>query len=319
MNIFNRINCNLFNLSNKKYIKFVEKLIICDTFQYLINKKKIGIFYLNKSDISKINLIDFNLIQFKFEKNSLPKNLVSLVNINIKNRQTYELIKTIEYLQKDFIYSNNILDLKYFSYKDILDIHYKMYKKVLISSHISNIVKNITDLKELVPARHFVLYNQIKYIVSKYENLTDKQISNLLQNEFNTSVKSKTIFNVRKKYNIPNKKNRKLTIYSKYKFSKQYKLNLDNIKDLKNIKAVYELLDFNTTIYIGSTKDLKRRLYQYISNKGHTKAIREYIKRKKIYFRYLPNYNYKNLEKDILNTYYNHFGKYPILNHNKIL
>ena len=330
MQLLNKINYNLYKLSNKKYLNLVEKIINKDIFKtssitvtYLEDIKEATIS--NNIFVIKNNKIIFlhhlNLIQFQFGKNSLPKSLRYLVNINIKNLHTYTLIKSIEVLQKDFISSDNILDIKYLSHKDILNYHNKLYKVSLVSSNISTIINNTLNLKELLPTKYFVLYNYIRYIILHYENLSDKEIVYHLKIKFNISVSAKIVFNVRKKYNIPNKLNRSNTNYNKYAlyFTKPQRLTIQNIKKLKNITAVYELLHINRTIYIGSTKDLQRRMTQYKNDLGHTKKLREFIKTYDIYFRYTKSLDYRYLEKVFMEAYFSKYDRYPILNCNRVL
>lgn len=333
MNIFNHINYALFKLSNKKYIKLIKKLISKDIFLQYLKENKIKFYYLEDICIynkvcNKLFYIEnhkiiflhhLNLIQFEFT--SLPKGLKYLININIKNLQTYNLLKTIETLQKDFLYSNDILQLKYLSHKIILHIYFKKYNNIIVSSNISTIINNTIGLKELVPKKAFVLYNQIKYILYIDNNLTDTQIAMKIQENFKIKIKSKQVFNIRQKYKIPNRKNRKFDMYLQYNnlFSKQLKLNLDNLNNLRNMQSVYELIHNDMTVYIGSTKDLKRRLTQYLNNLGHTKSLREFLINHTVYFRYIEIIDYKYIEKIILEAFYINFYRYPLLNKNRIL
>ncbi len=334
MNILNKINYTLFKLTNKRYLKLINKLIFNDTFKKLVNNNTIKIYYLEKidnkiiqNDIFKISngkiifLHKLNLIQFKFNKTSLPNHLRYLININIKNLHTYTLIKSLEVLQQDFLYSNNILKLKYISHKDILSYYHQTYNISFVSSNISTIINNTTSLKTLLPKKHCVLYNHIQTIINIDNTASDLQIKNYLKDIFNINTNIKNIFNIRKRYNIPSRYNRTKNIYIQYSknFSQLYELTYHNIINLKNIKCVYELVNFNTTVYIGSTKDLKRRLTQYINGLGHTQKIKEFIKSQTVSFRYISTLHYKILEKDIFNAFYNQFNKYPILNCNRIL
>ncbi len=284
-------------------------------------EKKIEIYYLEDLNKKVVSFNKLNYIQFKFQKGSLSKDLKYLINFNIKNLQTYTLIKSIINLQKEYLYSNNILHLKYISQKEILNYHNKQFDIALISSNISTIINNTINLKEFVPKKYNVLYYHIKDILKDNINLTDKQIVKILQSKFNIIVNDKTIFRVRHRYQIPNKTNRKLNPYLKHQanYSKSHTLTFENIINLKNIKCVYELINNNTTVYIGSTKDLKRRMTQYISNLGHTEKLREFIQTHSMYFRYIENLDYKNLEKSVMEAFKFSYGEYPILNCYRVL
>jgi len=122
-----------------------------------------------------------NLIQF-YSKN---RSLGVCININIKNLQTYSLIKTIQALQSKFIATNNKQDLVYISHKTILEYHKKYFDISLISSNISTIIyntyykdslNNSMRLNYLVPKKYFILYLKIKNILNIDITLSDKQL-----------------------------------------------------------------------------------------------------------------------------------------------
>jgi len=280
-----------------------------------------------------------NLVQFIYNKNTLPKTLNSLVNINIKNKLTYELIKTITKLQNKFITSNNIQDLKYYSLNEILNEYKKKFNSKITTKTISTITNNThfldinnqsKKLSFLTPKKHFILFLKIKYILNLNPNASDKQIANYLEKIFSIKITSKKVFDIRKRYFIPNRLNRINELYLEYEknFSNKLLLNYKNLKQFDNLSGVYELLSINLqkynyknsyTIYIGSTNNLKRRLSEYIKIKGHTRKLQDFLSTNLIYFRVITTKNYLNLEKEILNSFYKVFGQYPILNSNKLL
>ena len=75
-------------------------------------------------------------------------------------------------------------------------------------------------------------------------------------------------------------------------------------------------------IYIGSSNNLKKRLYNYIhQNKIHNKDFRLFaIKNlKKLYFRILKTKLYKEYEKYFLDSFIQYYGALPLLSKQKIL
>ena len=138
------------------------------------------------------------------------------------------------------------------------------------------------------------------------------------------------IFNIRKKYLIPNKSQRLKDSYIVFdkNYSIVYALRSEYIKLFKDVKGVYELmiLQYNlnkevkyTTIYIGSSNNLKVRLSSYINGYAHTLKLKTFLVENIVYFRFIESDNYKILEKDVLDAFFSFFGKLPLLNFNRVL
>jgi len=347
-NLLNILNYKLFTLKNVAYLNYIDKL-----FSKKELFKEIKIDFLDEyiesnyeNEIFKIferGVIKFlhyqNLLQFKFQRKTLTSEMMGIVNANIKNKQSYELIRTVIKLQQKFIVSNIKQDLKYFSHKEILATHKELYSTALISSNISTIShntfyrdrhNNILKLNFLIPKKHFIIYTHIKYLLNNYNNLTDKKLSYYLEKEFKIYSSQNRICAIRKRYFIPSLTHRDKDIYLEYesKFSNEEILTIQNITCLKGINAVYELRSSaeyryqykNTqTVYIGSTNNLYRRLTQYLNNLGHTQKIRDFILGGDIYFRFIKSEHYKDLEKDILEAFHTTYGNYPMLNRYRVL
>ena len=345
--LLNIINYQLFILKNKKYLQTIDQLISLDEF------KNIKIKYLDKSIKSNYNNEIFcinndstisylhhqNLIKFEFHKKQLTTKLRVILNINIKNQQSYELIETIIKLQSKFIKSNNKQDLKYISHNDILSQHQKNFMGKLVSSNISTIShnsffrnhnNNIFKLNYLIPKRHYIIYIKCRYILNQYKNVSDVELSSILKEQYDITISKTKIFDMRKRYYIPAKKYRSSDIYLEYvkNYTMAYALNIESLKIFREVSAVYELSSLEIqrysykdcfTLYIGSTNNIKRRLTQYASGFAHTLKIRDFIKGKIIYFRFIQTIIYKELEKDILDAFFTTCGEYPLLNTNRIL
>jgi len=349
INILNLLNYKLFTLKNKQYLKYIDKIISLDEFKisnikityldiFVSSKYTNEIFSINKK--GNIHFLHHqNLMKFDFTKEDLTSKTRTILNINIKNQQCYELIQTIIHLQSKFIHSNNKQDLKYFSHKEILHTHKKYYKTSLVSSNISTIShntfyrdknNNILKLSYLLPKQHFIIYIKCRYILNLHINMTDIQLSRYLKEKFDINSTKIKIFEIRKRYFIPSKKNRFQNIYLEYEknYSISYALSYENLKPFRFIFGVYELLicepylynyKNSSTVYIGSTNNIQRRLISYLSGFAHSLKIREFIKHKDIYFRVIKSDSYRELEKDILDAFHKTCGEYPVLNQNRIL
>jgi hypothetical protein len=342
--LLNIFNYKLYKYTNKTYIRFIDDLIEENDLKkfniktsFLDNYRR-SRFYNEVFLITSSGNIEFlhkqNLIKFVYcDKCEIN----SLLNINIKNQKTYELIKVLEILQKKFFMTNNISDIKYIQHSDILNMHKKVFNTFLSKPIISLILNNtayrdrdnsIHKLSYLTPKKYFLNYIRIKRILSKYPLATDELIKKELKTEFDIDISTVQVFKIRKKYFIPSRTQRvHENNYEsfEYYFSRPKLLINENLLKYKNSEAVYELISTSKinytykesyTVYIGSTKNLYKRLNEYINSKGHTPKLRAYIKSNLIYFRAVQTKNYKGLETILLNKFIDSFGELPLLNSN---
>lgn len=102
---------------------------------------------------------------------------------------------------------------------------------------------------------------------------------------------------------------------------------MNSIQSLKNnIKGIYELSSkkkypfYKTNIsYIGSSKDIKRRLSSYTVRNAHSVKIEKYLENNDFYFRIITTTNYKEYEKIFINVFISMTGVLPKLNKQRIL
>lgn len=187
---------------------------------------------------------------------------------------------------------------------------------------------NIYKLSYLTPKKHFTDYIRIKRILNIYPFATDELIKKELLNRYDIDISTVQVFKIRKKYFIPNRLQRKkINDYARFEFyfNESKLLTNKNTYLYQNTKAVYELISslpinynykISKTIYIGSSKNLYKRLNEYINKKGHTQKIREYLKTNAVYFRVIETQHYKKLETILLNEFIDSYGELPLLNTN---
>jgi hypothetical protein len=319
----------LFSSSFKKYnvkIEYLEENSNEDSLNEMFIIDKYGkIIFLHK----------YNLLQFRYDLKSCKIN--GLININIKNEKTYEIIKVLQSLQNDFIVSNNLKDLKDISYDDIIKKHQNMFQGYIAKNIISYVLKNtrykdrdnnIMKLSFLRPSKNFLQYIKIKSILHKYPDASDLLIQKNLQKDFQIKLSTVQISKIRKRYFIPKKSQRnKLIPYQRFQkyFTPIQKLTKENLALYKKLGVVYELIDqkvieynFATskTLYIGSTKNLSVRLNCYISNYAHTEKLKDYMEKHTVYFRFIVTNNYKEIERILLQEFQEYYGGLPLLNTN---
>ena len=348
MNLINIFNDKLYNYKNKTYISFVRKTIKkCDE----TNEKQIKIEYLDEYEdsvaynelfmINEKGEIRFfhkeNLTMFINKKSRF--NINNLLNINIKNQRTYEVIKVLQKLQKEFFISDNLRDLSYIKYEDIIKTHNETYNAYLSKPIISNILNNgyyrnrnnkILPLLFLTPKKSFLLYIRIKYLLSAFPYASDKELKQNMKDRFDIEISVVQIAQIRKKYFIPKKSKRKKRIpYVRFDefFSSKIRLKKSSIKVFQNLQAVYELsiessIDYSynksNVVYIGSSKNIYKRFIEYVNGKAHTSSMRDFFDKNEIYIRYIKTQNHMELEKTLLNEFYENSGSLPLLNKNNL-
>lgn len=347
-NLINIFNDKLYNYKNKTYLSFVQKNLkqykkknIQDIkIEYLDSYMNTG-FYNEIFMINEKGLIEFfheeNLIKFNSSKKRFSMN--NLLNINIKNQRTYEVIKVLEILQKKFFISNNLKDLVHIKYEDILSEHGKIFDVYLSKSIISNILNNVyyRDKKNkiypliyLTPKKSFLIYIRIKCLLGKSAFASDKELKTMLYEKFEIKIGVVQISQIRKKYFILKKSKRKKGVpYLRFNefFSPKLELKKTIIKHFQNIQAIYELsivsnVDYSynrsNVIYIGSSKNIYKRFIEYVNDNAHTLRMRDFFKNNNVFFRYIETENYLELEKTLLNEFIELNGSLPLLNKNNL-
>jgi len=343
--LLNIFNYNLYKHTNKTYIRFVNDLLEKIDFKkydiriefldkYSPNKKFCNEMFVVKDDGNILFLHKQNLIHFAYEGKA---SVNAILNVNIKNQKTYEVIKVLEILQKDFLITNNLMDIKYISHLDILKMHKEKFGTYLTKPLISLILNstrfkdknnNTFKLTYLSSNKHFIYYIRIKRILNIHPYASDKFIKKELHLQFGIDISIVQIFKIRKRYFIPNKAQRhqkdNIERFEEY-FTKPKLLTNENLVGLRDKPAVYELLSceevnynykYGKTIYIGSTKNLYKRLNEYVNKKGHTDKMKEYLLSNHIYFRIIKTKIYKRLETVLLNRFIESHGELPLLNSN---
>lgn len=324
----NIINTNWFKKACKeKRIKvyFLSKKII-NTKKAYFKKKSNSIFY------SK-----YSMIQFIFEELE-GNNHLKLLNINLRNESLFNTVNLLICIQNKFLNTKHFRDLLFIKRKDFIESYRIKYNKYIDLSILSKMLNNTYfkiesenfKLEELIPQKLFIYSLLIREVISKYDNLTsDTNISIKLNLDFNVTLCRRKVNYIRNKYLIINK-NRNSSI--KKSFSTYRKLNRKNITLIdKKTTGIYEIStkkDFlypylkSDIIYIGSSNNLKKRLYNYIhQNKIHNKDFRFFaIKNlKKLYFRTLKTKLYREYEKYFLDSFIEDYGALPLLNKQRIL
>ncbi len=162
----------------------------------------------------------------------------------------------------------------------------------------------------------------IKEIINnspEYSKLKDKDIQNILTDKgINLSIR--TICNCRKLLNIPNYKERIINYEKDINFSEHIIITKKYLKRIPDESGIYELsitenIDYKNykskVIYIGSSKNLRKRISYYYSKKVTNKYLIKFLGKYYIFVRYYLTDNYKYVEKELLRNFKKDYGQLP--------
>lgn len=134
----------------------------------------------------------------------------------------------------------------------------------------------------------------------------------------------RTICNCRKLLNIPNYTERAGYCYEKdIDFSDYLMLLKRHMNKIPTGAGVYELsisskVDYpnhrSNVVYIGSSKNLRKRIADYSGNGLKNNRLKKFIHNYDIFLRFWLNRNYISVEKELLKNFKSIYGKLPKAN-----
>lgn len=350
------MNNNLYQLNYKNYLSYLKKNIFNqEWFKKASKDNKIKITYLSRNMVlndSKNTFIKYEKSTFYFPKQFLLKftyseleenNHLKLLNINIKNETIFKVITFLGSLQRLFLKTNYYEHINKIDRKTFVEEYIKNFNSYLDVSILCKILNNVEYLNKncryklnyLIPRKSFLYSLFIKAIVNSdsYSLKGDSHISEILLSKYNIKISRRKICYIRNKYLIPKIQKKKIFnfyLHNEKLYDNKRLLNKYNISILENnTKGIYELssnkmkkysYSQNNTLYIGSSKNIKKRLATYTKENAHTKDIRNFFEKKeKIFFRIIKTINYKEFEMHFINAFIDTHGELPKLNKQRIL
>jgi hypothetical protein len=199
--------------------------------------------------------------------------------------------------------------------------------KILNNTHF-NIKNKIFKLSDLIPTKTFLKSLYIRDIINNYPNInSDKMISLKLKDNFNIDISRRNVNHIRNKFLIFYKRRKS---FSRNNFSQYYLLSKKNIQLIEyKQKGIYEFIsermyDYpyikSKIVYIGSSNNLRKRLFNYTNNTLHNKDLKIFFENENtLYFRFIKTSFYKKYEKFLINSFIEDSGSLPLLNKQKIL
>jgi len=265
-----------------------------------------------------------------------------LRRISSRNKLTHGIIKSILEYQQKYLFSNNLIDMIPFSQVSLAN------KLNVSSSWISRVTKNMTiilangqekALNFFFPSEREITKFHIKELLDKEQKflktgkinrpLSDGEISIELKKKYGLCTLKESVNKCRNALGIPIAK-RRITYY-KYppistNYSILYLLTFDSLNNNAPSKpGIYEIslkgrmIQYQKSrteiIYIGSTKNLKKRLREHVGPSSKNGEIRAFLRRHTCLFRYIIlQKNWRKEEAKLYNLFVDTYGAPPKCN-----
>ena len=332
-----------------KWSKNVLAEVIVSKDSYLINYRNE---WFSKEIVVNQNGLNWFLENEKLisKKTSIRDLLTKIRLINIRNSITYKILGGIIYFQKDFfINRDDPYSLKVLSFLDVSKWVSDNFKNGLYidSSRISRIISRkliITkygheiELKELFPSSRDIKKKYVKKILYlEHEGMNkgilevaynDGKIANKIKVISEIDISRRTVGHCRKELGVVNSYRRIKTYYPpiNFDYSRFFPFNDQSVKKNAPKKSgVYELSTTDLEIvyregrskifYLGSTKDIKKRLLEHLGFSGRNGGIKNFLKGHSCLFRYkLCSEDWNKTEKELYNSFIVTFREAPKCN-----
>ncbi len=283
-----------------------------------------------KDDKLGLEVSDDRLVNFYSTENCTENKIIcSLKWINTRNEFSFHILKSLLDYQRKYWFSGKDADLKPLTLKQFLSLYPMQY---LDQTRLSRLISNLLVMNhqnQLINLRSLFISKKkhhaflIKEIVDKNKNaLKDKDIQYLLAQK-RVCLSLRTICNCRKLINIPNYRE-KAGYYGKdIIFNDYILLSKKYFKKIPNESGVYELsislkIDYphhkSNVIYIGSSKNLRKRTANYSGNKLKNVPLNNFINDHDVFIRFWLTENKILTEKRLLKNFKNKFGELPKAN-----
>jgi hypothetical protein len=267
--------------------------------------------------------------------NATNNNEVVVKMINTRNEFSEHIVRGILTIQRKFWETEEELDIKPLTFRQFLSLF--PFPK-LDESRLSRLVSVLTlqtqggkivNLRMLFSSRRRSFATVIKGIIDEFdEALTDKDIQTVLREQYDIHLSARAICECRKLLSIPNFRERRACYYPKsISFSKPIAMISSRQsavgKRINRIPAepgVYELRLSSKipypqcsshVIYIGSSKNLRRRTANYTGNVLKNKRIAGYLRNDNVCIHYYVTTDHIKLEKELLRNFKQHYGQLP--------
>jgi hypothetical protein len=316
-----------------KYVTFIERKINGAK----DHKGKRVSFYAKVIPINgdlKLEIADERLLK-RYPINATNNNEVVVKMINTRNEFSKHIVRGILTIQRKFWETGEELDIKPLTSKQFLSLF--PFPK-LDESRLSRLVSvlplqtqggRIVNLRRLFSSSRRFFATVIKGVLDESdEALTDKDIQTVLHDQYDIHLSVRTICECRKLLSIPNFREQCACYYPKgISFSKSIAMISSRqsavgrgINRIPAESGVYELrLSLKIpypqcsshVIYIGSSKNLRRRTSNYTGTVLKNKRIAGFLSNDNVCIHYYVTTDHIRLEKELLKNFKQHYGQLP--------
>jgi len=288
------------------------------------------------------------------ERKNISRLLNKLRRINTRNQIVHKILKGIVKHQRAYFVTNNELNLKPLTRAELARFISDSkdgshgFDFTIDASRVSRATRElslITPSEEEIPLR-FLFANSrdmvkrcIKAILSQEKRgigsgqivkpYTDEELRRKINEEYGLLITRRGVGHCRKELGIsPYFKRNGYVYYTLVaNFSQIYPLTLSSIQcNAPGVSGIYELcldsdgIEYPTgccqTFYIGSAKNLRKRLLNHLSSSSKNGGIKKLIKKRHCVFRYfrVPQ-RWAQEEKRFYNLFFSTYGDSPQCNH----
>ena len=261
------------------------------------------------------------------ETNSSASGIVVKM-INTRNELSEHIVRGILEFQRTFWATGKESDIKPLTFKQFLSLFpcarldESRLSRLVSALALQTLEGRIVSMKRLFSSRRRFHGTVIKSIIDKSdEALTDKDVQISLREQYDIHISVRTICECRKLLSIPNFRERRACYYPKgISFSNPIALISKAYYRIPNETGVYELRGSSKihyskcsshVIYIGCSKNLRRRTADYTGRSLKNKLIAEFLHNDNVCIGYRVTTDYIKLEKELLKNFKQHYGQLP--------
>mgnify|MGYP001585564188 CR=1 FL=1 len=261
------------------------------------------------------------------ETNSSASGIVAKM-INTRNELSEHIVRGILEFQRTFWESGKESNIKPLTFKQFLSLFpcprldESRLSRLVSALALQTLDGRIVSMKRLFSSRRRFHGTVIKSIIDESdEALTDKNVQISLREQYGIHISVRTICECRKLLSIPNFRERCACYYPKgISFSNPIALISKAYHRIPNEAGVYELRVSSKihypkcsghVIYMGSSKNLRRRTANYTGRSLKNKLIAEFLHNDNVCIGYHVTTDHIKLEKELLKNFKKHYGHLP--------
>ena len=248
--------------------------------------------------------------------------------INTRNAFTEHVVQGLIDYQREFWKTGKESEIKFLTFKHFLS---RFPHSGLDESRLSRLVSNLTlqtyhgktvSVRSLFISKKRSFANLIKEIIDESDTiLTDRSIQTILLTKHRIHLPMRTICNCRKLLSIPNYRERSGSYHPKeISFSNRIPLFSKQSTRTPSEAGIYEISlstkvqypGGNTpVIYIGASKDIRRRAASYTGRVLKNKHIAHLLGEGNAYICYHTSSHYMELEREMLRCFKRRYRELP--------